>query len=47
MKPRTFNSIMKDAMKRGLSKERAQKEAGKAYWDAARSKYKGRKKNGR
>lgn len=44
MRPSTFEKIMKDAMKRGFSKERAKRIAGAAYWRTAESKYKERKK---
>lgn len=43
MKPSTFDQIVADAEKRGLSKSRAKKEAGAAYWAAAENKYKGSK----
>jgi hypothetical protein len=40
MKPATFEDIVQKAMKRyGLSRERAEKIAGKAYWNAARKKF--------
>lgn len=44
MKPETFDKIMEDAQKRGLSKARAQKVAGAAYWQTVESKYKRRKR---
>jgi len=40
MKPSTFSSIKNEAMSRGLTEERATKEAGKAYWASAKAKYK-------
>ncbi len=43
MKPSTFDAIVAEAEKKGLSKARAKKVAGKAYWGAAESKYKGKK----
>jgi len=39
MKPSTFENIVQSAMARGLSKERAEKSAGAAYWKTARKKY--------
>ena len=44
MKPETFDQIKADAMARGLSEERASKEAGKAYWNAEKKKFKEKKK---
>lgn len=44
MKPSTFDAIVKDAMSRGLSKKRALKIAGKAYWETVRHKYSKSKK---
>lgn len=44
MKPSTFDEIVADAEKRGLSKTRAKKVAGKAYWIAAEAGYKKGKK---
>ncbi len=44
MKPETFDQIVANAEKRGLSKARAKKEAGKVYWGVAERKYKERKK---
>lgn len=43
MKPSTFDAIVKDAISRGLSKARALKEAGQAYWQTVRHKFKGKK----
>lgn len=40
MKPETFNEIVDEAKGRGLSEERAKKEGGKAYWGAAKKKFK-------
>ena len=40
MKPSTFKKIESDALRRGLSKESARAEAGKAYWNAVKSKRK-------
>jgi hypothetical protein len=44
MKPETFEKIMKKAEAQGLSKARAKKVAGSAYWQTVESKYKERKK---
>ena len=44
MRPSTFDDIMKKAEAGGLSRARAKKVAGKAYWESAESKYKERKK---
>jgi hypothetical protein len=40
MKPETFDKIVADAEKRGMSKASAKKIAGKAYWGSAEKKYK-------
>jgi len=41
MEPETFEKIVKDAMKKyGISRERAEKVAGSAYWKSAEAKYK-------
>lgn len=41
MKPSTFKSIQEKAMKKyHISKSRAAKVAGKAYWQAAKHEYK-------
>jgi len=42
MKTTTFKNIVKAAMKKGISKESAQKIAGKAYWKAVKAKFKKR-----
>jgi hypothetical protein len=39
MKKSTFLNIEHEAESRGLSKERATKESGAAYWRAAHSKF--------
>jgi hypothetical protein len=44
MKPSTFDEILTEAENRGLSKERAKKVAGAAYWKTAEAKYKKAKK---
>lgn len=44
MKPKTFAGIVASEEAKGLSPERAKKAAGRAYWNAVKSKYKGRKK---
>lgn len=44
MKPGTFESIKRTARRAGLSKERAEKIAGAAYWQAAKKKFKKRRK---
>jgi hypothetical protein len=44
MKPSTFEDIMQKAEAGGLSKARAKKVAGEAYWNAAEAGYKKRKK---
>ena len=44
MKPSTFEEIVANAEKQGFSKARAKKIAGKAYWEQAERKYKGRNK---
>ena len=46
MKPETFQSIVQEAKGRGLPASNAKKEAGAAYWQAAKAKYKGSKKGG-
>ena len=38
MKPATFKKIVAAAQRRGLSKAAATREAGKAYWQAAKDK---------
>jgi len=45
MKPQTFQKIKADAMKRGMSEERATKVAGASYWKSEKKKYSERKKN--
>lgn len=45
MKPETFKKIKEQQMARGLSEERAQKIAGKAYWETEKKKYKESKKH--
>jgi hypothetical protein len=40
MKPSTFKGIIASARRRGLSKASATKEAGAAYWQAAKAKAK-------
>jgi len=42
MKPETFSAIVRKEEAGGLSKERAEKAAGRAYWNAAKAKYKKR-----
>ncbi len=44
MKPSTFDSILAEAESKGMSRARAKKIAGKAYWNTARSKYEKAKK---
>ena len=44
MKPATFDKIERSAIARGLTIEQAKREAGRAYWDTAKSKYKKSKK---
>jgi hypothetical protein len=39
MKPSTFKRIVRSARRRGLSKAAATREAGRAYWNAAKSKF--------
>ena len=44
MKPGTFESIKEEAKRRyGVGEKRAIKVAGKAYWQAALSKFRGRR----
>jgi hypothetical protein len=43
MKPKTFNDIVKAEEAKGLSKERARKAAGAAYWNTAEKKYRKKK----
>jgi hypothetical protein len=40
MKPSTFKGIVRSARRRGLSKAAATREAGAAYWAAAKAKAK-------
>jgi hypothetical protein len=44
MKPSTFDKIVADAEKRGMSKASAKKVAGSAYWNKAEKGYRERKK---
>jgi len=44
MEPETFESIKRSEMAKGLSAERAERAAGKAYWRVAKAKYRSRKK---
>ena len=45
MRSKTFKGIVSKTMKRyGISRERAEKVAGKAYWTTLRKKYRTRKK---
>ena len=45
MEPATFERIVKDVMKKySIDRKRAEKIAGRAYWDAVESKYKASKK---
>jgi hypothetical protein len=44
MKPKTFDEIVAESEKKGLSADKARKVAGAAYWNAASAKYKKAKK---
>lgn len=44
MKPETFDKIVEEAQKRGMSKARAKKVAGAAYWQAVEAKFQSRKR---
>jgi hypothetical protein len=44
MKPKTFSSIERKAESGGMSKDVAQKIAGRAYWNTAKKKYSDSKK---
>jgi len=39
MKSSTFDKIVREKMAEGFSRERAEKMAGEAYWNAVRAKY--------